>query len=68
MVSAIFETIGSVITAFAGVLGNGFSALIALVYTNGAVTDLGVLMLITLGVTLVWFSFNLIMRLFRQRG
>lgn len=68
MLSAIFTVIGEAITAFAGILGNGFTAMIALFYAENAVTPLGILALIGLGVSLVWFAFNLIMRLFRQRG
>lgn len=68
MLSAIFTTIGEAITAFAGVLGNGFTAMIALFYADSAVTPLGILALIGLGVSLVWFAFNLVMRLFRQRA
>lgn len=68
MISAIFTTIGSVITAFAGILGNGFTSLISLFYdgTNG-VTDLGILMLIGTGVGLVYFGWKLIKALFQVR-
>lgn len=68
MIAQIFNTIGEAITHFAGVLGNGFSSLITLFYAENAVTPLGILCLIGLGVSLVWFAFRLVMRLFRQRG
>lgn len=68
MVTDIFEVIGDAITAFAGVLGNGFSSLLALFYNNNAVTTLGILALMGLGVAIVYWAFGLVMRLFRQRG
>lgn len=68
MVEAIFTVIGNVITAFAGVIGSGFTSLIALFYdaTNG-ITLLGTLMLIGVGVSLVYWAFRLVRRLVRLR-
>lgn len=68
MIEAIFTAIGNAITSFAGVLGNGFSSLLAIFYTNNAVTEVGLLCLIGLGTVIVYWCFRLIMRLFRQRA
>ena len=67
MIEAIFSAIGTTITQFAGVLGNGFSSLLAIFYTNNAVTEIGLLVLIGLGVAIVWLCFRLVMRLFSVR-
>lgn len=68
MISAIFTTIGSVMTAFVGVLGTAWTSLIALFYnaTDG-LTDVGILLLITAGVGLVWGGFYFIRSLIRVR-
>lgn len=68
MISAIFTAIGSVMTAFVGVLGNAWNSLIALFYnaTDG-LTDVGTLLLITAGVGLVWGGFFFIRSLIRVR-
>lgn len=72
MVTAIFETIGSVITAFAGVIGNGFTALLEIFYvttgTNAGITPIGVLGLIGLGMSLVYWAFRLVRGLMKARG
>ena len=67
MISAIFQAIGSAITAFGGVIGNGFASAVALFWDGTALTDTGTLMLIGAGVGLVWFAVTLIMRLVRPR-
>lgn len=68
MISAIFTAIGSAMTAFVGVLGNAWNSLIALFYdsTNG-LTDVGTLLLIAAGVSLVWGGFYFIRSLIRVR-
>lgn len=68
MVTDIFQVIGDAITQFAAVLGNGFSGLLAIFYTNSEVTAVGILALIGLGVGIVYWCFALVMRLFRQRA
>lgn len=72
MVTAIFETIGSIITAFAGVLGNGFTALLEIFYTtsgtNAGLTPIGILSLIGLGMNLVYWAFRLVRSLIKARG
>ena len=67
MITAIFQAVGQAITAFGGVIGNGFSSAVALFWNGTALTDTGTLMLIGLGITLVWFAVSLIMRLIRPR-
>lgn len=72
MVTAIFEAVGSVITAFAGVIGNGFSALLEIFYTtsgtNAGLTPVGTLSLIGLGMALVYWAFRIIRGLIKARG
>lgn len=69
MIAAIFTTIGSVMTAFVGILGTAWTALVALFYdsTNG-ITDVGTLLLIVTGVGLVWGGFYFIRNLIRVRA
>lgn len=67
MITAIFQAIGQAITAFGGVIGNGFSSAVALFWNGTALTDTGILMLIGAGVALVWFAVALIMKLIRPR-
>ena len=67
LIAAIFTAIGQAITSFAGVIGNGFTAAVALFWNGTALTDTGTLMLIGSGVALVWFAVSLIMRLVRPR-
>lgn len=67
IVNDIFETIGTVITQFAQVLGNGFSGVISIFYNEGGLTVVGTLSLIALGVGLVYWAFRIVQRLIRQR-
>lgn len=68
MISAIFTTIASVMTAFVGVLGTAWNSLIALFYSStDGITDVGMLLLITAGVGLVWGGFYFIRSLIRVR-
>lgn len=74
MISEIFQSIGDVITSFAGVLGNGFTSLIAIFWDStlnsgaGGLTTIGILSLIGLGMALVMWGFRLIRSLFHARG
>lgn len=72
MVSAIFESIGSVITAFAGVIGNGFTALLEIFYstsgTTPGLTPVGILSLIGVGMGLVYWAFRMVRGLIKTRG
>lgn len=71
MVTAIFEAVGSVITAFAGVIGNGFTALLEIFYSTGTtpgLTPIGILSLIGVGMGLVYWAFRLVRGLIKLRG
>lgn len=72
MVSAIFEAIGSAITGFAGILGNGFTALLEIFYTtsgtNAGLTPIGTLSLIGLGMGIVYWAFRMVRGLIKTRG
>lgn len=72
MVAAIFQSIGDAITSFAGILGNGFTAMLQIFYdsnaTNPGLTPVGVLSLIGVGVGLVYWAFRLVRRLIHLRG
>lgn len=66
MSETIAEVVGDATTAAASVLGSGISGAISLFYNNG-ITGLGIIALILTGVSLVWFAFSLILRLWRRR-
>lgn len=68
MVSAIFTGITSSVTAFIGTLNSGITGMLALFYDDSALTVLGTLTVIVVGVSLVYFLFRLIMGLARLRG
>lgn len=74
MIGEIFETIGDVITNFAGVLGNGFQSLLAIFWDStansgaGALTLVGTLSLIGLGIGVVYWAFRLVRSLIHARG
>ena len=69
MIESIFSTVGSAITEFASVIGNGFTGIISLFYnsTTSALTPLGELMLIGVGVGLVYMAFRMIKNLISLR-
>lgn len=68
IVQSIFDTIGSVITKFSEVIGNGFEGIIKIFYdSTSGLTLVGQLALITLGVGVVYWAFRLIMRLVKLR-
>lgn len=72
MISAIFTQVGSVITAFAGILTNGVSSVVSLFWTTGsggtgALTEVGQLLLIPFGIGLVIAVYHLIKGLIRVR-
>lgn len=71
MVAELFTTIGSVITNFAQVLGNGFQSLVGIFYTtgeNGGLTLVGTLCLVGLGIGIVYWAFRMIKGLIHLRG
>ena len=68
MVSAIFTAIGNAMTSFVGILGNGFSGLVSLFWDGTALTEVGILLLISAGVSLIWGGFMFIRSLIRVRA
>lgn len=67
MLAQLFTTIGTVITSFVGILGNGLAGIISLFWDGTAFTNTGILMLIPAGVGLVWGAYSLIKALIRVR-
>ena len=68
MVQGIFEGISSAITNFVQTLNNGITAMIGLFWSNNALTLLGVLTTIVVGVSITYFLFRMVMGLIRLRG
>lgn len=67
MIGAIFQAIGTAITQFSQVVGNGISGIISLFWDGSALTDLGNLALVGVGVGLVFWAYRLIRGLMRVR-
>lgn len=65
MVTQIFETIGSVISSYVTAISTMFSSLIEIFYKENALTLMGTLLLIGLGIGVVKWGFNLVYRLVR---
>lgn len=67
MISAIFQEVGSAVTAFTTALSNAVSGVTSMFYdaTDG-LTTLGSLLLIAVGVGLVYWAFRLIKGLVRR--
>jgi len=66
MVAAIFSAIGSVVTAFLTVLGDGVEGVTAYIWTGSALTIFGTLLLIGFGVGIVYWAFALVKGLVRR--
>jgi len=60
MIAAIFSAIGSVVTAFLAVLGDGVEGVTAYIWTGSALTIFGTFLLISFGVGLVYWAFRLV--------
>lgn len=67
MTEGIFEVVGDTITEGAGVIGNGFASLVEIFWDGSSLTGMGILSLITLGVSVVWFSFAYVLGLIRKK-
>lgn len=66
LITQIFQTIGSTVTAYVGVLVDMFTSLIEIFYVpESGLTILGVLLVFTFGIGVVKFGFNLIRSLLR---
>jgi hypothetical protein len=67
MIATIFNTIQDVVDAYVGVLQNIFEGLVDIFYDGTALTLLGTLALIAVGVGIVAWAFGLVKSLFRMR-
>lgn len=70
MITAIFGAIGDSITAFSGNLSSAFSGITDMFYdttlATPALTPLGIVTLLTAGISIVIFAFTFIYRLIRK--
>ena len=71
MVQAIMDTLSSIVESFGGVLGKVFTGITSIFYTaegGGQLTFLGIIMLISVGASLVYWGFKLITSLISRVG
>ena len=70
MVEAIMSTLSSVAESFGGVLGKEFTGISSIFYVNetGQLTFLGVILMIGVGASLVYWGFKLIQSLLAKVG
>lgn len=74
MIEAIMSTLSSVVESFGGVLGKVFNGITSIFYNPGAsgaageLTFLGVILLISVGASLVYWGFKLIQSLITKVG
>lgn len=74
MITQLFGKISEIVTAFTGVLQTLFGDVVGLIWDAsanekaGALTDFGTIVLIAMGVGLVTWGLNFILRLIRVRG
>ena len=68
MVAGIFQGISDAITNFVSTLNDGITAMIGLFWSNNALTLLGVLTTIVVGVSITYFLLRMVMGLVRLRG
>ena len=73
MVEAIMSTLSSVVESFGGVLGKVFTGITSIFYTQaaegqGKLTFLGIILLISVGASLVYWGFRLITSLISKVG
>lgn len=74
MIEAIMSTLSSVVESFGGVLGKVFNGITSIFYTPGAsgaageLTFLGVILLVGVGASLVYWGFKLIQSLISKVG
>ena len=67
MIGSLFQTITTTITQFGSCLGSALSSVTSMFYDGEALTMLGTLGLIGVGIGLVYFAFRLIRSLMRLR-
>ena len=69
MIEAIMSTLSTIVESFGGVSGKVFNGITSIFYTAGAsdgqgqLTFLGIILLISVGASLVYWGFKLITRL-----
>ena len=71
MVQAIMDTLSSIVESFGGVLGKVFTGITSIFYTaegGGQLTFLGIILLISVGASLVYWGFKLITSLISRVG
>ena len=71
MVQAIMDTLSSIVESFGGVLGKVFTGITSIFYTaesGGQLTFLGIILLISVGASLVYWGFKLIQSLITKVG
>ena len=73
MIEAIMSTLSSVVESFGGVLGKVFNGITSIFYTQaaegqGKLTFLGIILLISVGASLVYWGFKLITSLISKAG
>ena len=73
MIEAIMSTLSSVVESFGGVLGKVFNGVTSIFYTQaaegqGKLTFLGIILLISVGASLVYWGFKLITSLISKVG
>ena len=73
MIEAIMSTLSSVVESFGGVLGKVFTGITSIFYTQaaegqGQLTFLGIILLISVGASLVYWGFKLIQSLISKVG
>lgn len=70
MIEAIMSTLSSVVESFGGVLGKVFTGITSIFYdaSGGQLTFLGIILLISVGASLVYWGFKLISSLITKVG
>lgn len=68
MISAIFTSVGSVITGFTTALISAFGGIGDAIYSGESLTTLGLLLMLGLGMGLVYWAFRVIRGLVKTRG
>lgn len=70
MIEAIMSTLSSVVESFGGVLGKVFTGITSIFYdaSGGQLTFLGIILLISVGASLVYWGFKLIQSLISKVG
>lgn len=74
MLEAVFSTLGDIITQLAAMLVSIFTSVVDIFYTAGAteadpgeLTIIGILALVSVGLSLVMWGFNFILKLLKFR-